>query len=291
MTRDRWKSTASRIVLAATFAAAFVLAPVAVDLSGDGPLTVSSAAAQSAGDGDNGDTSGSDRGGIGVDAGVGVGGLDASVGAEVGSGGVSAGAGAEVGGGGVDAGADVGAGGSAGGDSGGGGNAGGGSDSGGDNGGNNGDDSGSGSSSGGGAGEGAEDGAAGGPGSQGTENATGPSADEADGAETGRGDHPGIRSTPTPLSYFAALNVETPAFQRYSNAAERNDLQAAGLALAAATNRPVTSDLVAYVNDELDVRTALAIGQIAAAANGVPVHNVSDTVSSAAGRLAEDAPQ
>src|SRR3546814_8056207 len=54
-------------------------------------------------------------------------------------------------------------------------------------------------------------------------------------------------------------------------AAERDDLEAAGDALAQATDRPVTLDLVNYVNAQLDVRTALTARQIAAAANDLPL--------------------
>src|SRR3546814_15172036 len=71
--------------------------------------------------------------------------------------------------------------------------------------------------------------------------------------------------------YFVSLNTGTPAFQQYKTAAERDDLEAAGDALAQATDRPVTLDLVNYVNAQLDVRTALTARQIAAAANDMPL--------------------
>jgi len=286
MTRDRWESTVSRFALGTAFAAACAFGPFTADL-GDSPIKMNSAAAQSAGD-DGNDDDGND-GGISADIGADIGGIGADVGADIGGGGVSADVGADVGGGGggvgADVGADVGGGGADGGADVGAGNGGAGGGGGGGSGDDDDDGDGDGDSgSGDGAGGSAGDSTGGGASSQG--GAAGAADDAPGGAGGGRGDHPGIRSAPAPRSYFAALNVETPAFERYSTAAERNDLEAAGAALSAATNRPVTSDLVAYVNDELEVKTALTPREIAAAANGVPALGVSDAVSSAANRLA-----
>src|SRR5690606_28754125 len=97
-------------------------------------------------------------------------------------------------------------------------------------------------------------------------------SDSSDQSAAGGADH-GNHPAATEVDrhpHFAALDVGTPAFRRYSAAVERNNLPEAGDALSAATDRPVTQDLVAYVNEELGLRTTLTPDQIAAAANGVP---------------------
>jgi hypothetical protein len=78
---------------------------------------------------------------------------------------------------------------------------------------------------------------------------------------------PGVSSGEKPMDY-TTLNTTSDEFRRYSEAAERNDLSAAGYALyRARAGRDVTPDLVEHVNEELDVRTSLAPEQIAEAAN------------------------
>jgi hypothetical protein len=106
-----------------------------------------------------------------------------------------------------------------------------------------------------------------------------------DSAAEGLEDQPGVRPLDRRYTHFTSLNVQTAAFQRYGKAAERNDLKAASEALTAATNRPVTIELVDYVNAELDVQTALAARQIAAAANDVPAYRISGEITSAADEL------
>jgi hypothetical protein len=70
----------------------------------------------------------------------------------------------------------------------------------------------------------------------------------------------------------ASVNVnDSVEFQRYSEAAESNDLEEAGLALSEAADRPVTADYVDEVNEQLGVQTSLTAAQIAEAANEEPL--------------------
>lgn len=70
----------------------------------------------------------------------------------------------------------------------------------------------------------------------------------------------------------ASINVtDSPHFQRYSQAAESDDLEEAGRALSAAADRPVTEDYVEEVNEQLGVRTSLTAEQITEAANEEPL--------------------
>lgn len=70
----------------------------------------------------------------------------------------------------------------------------------------------------------------------------------------------------------ASVNVtDDPDFKRYSEAAEKNDLEEAARALARAADRPVTEDYVAEVNEQLGVQTSLTVEQIAEAANEEPL--------------------
>lgn len=289
MTRDNWHTGTSRYVMAGALAAGIAFTPYSIGLSGESLVMPSSAAAQMSGGGGGG------PGGVGVGVGAEVGGVSASVGAEVGSGGASAGADVSAGGTGAEVGANVGGGDDGGGDDGGnGGNAGGGNAGGGGAGGDGGDD-GNGGNGGdeadgetGGAGS-----AAGGAGAaeSSTEAAAGTGDDEEDGGDRAaragpdRGGPPGVRRIDRRHDPLASLDVRTPAFQRYSAAAERNNLLEAGDALWAATNRPVTPSLVTYVNEKLDIRTALTPDQIAAAANGIPGVRTTDSISSAAEQL------
>ncbi|HMA14717.1 MAG: hypothetical protein ACM35H_15285 [Bacteroidota bacterium] len=86
-------------------------------------------------------------------------------------------------------------------------------------------------------------------------------------------------------SYFTSLDLQTPAFRRYRAAAERNSVGEAGDALWAATDRPITEELVVHVNEALDVRTALTPRQIVAAANGVPAFYRTGSTSAAREKL------
>src|SRR5690606_6389113 len=79
------------------------------------------------------------------------------------------------------------------------------------------------------------------------ETSTGPSS-----SAGGSGD-PGVYPEEPRYRYFLSLDTGTAAFQRYKAAAELDNLEAAGDALAVATDRPVTLDLVDYVNGQLDV--------------------------------------
>jgi hypothetical protein len=243
--------------VAAALAAGLAAAPGGL---GGGAITLNSAAAQSAGGGAD----------LGADAGadVGVGGAEVGAGAEVGVGsdGVDADVGADV-----DAGTD--------------------DDTDADSDSDGGSDSGSGSDTGtdsdADADAGADDDAgadvaAGGSSSADDQGAAQPDPDS---AAEGLEDQPGVRPIDRRYTYFTSLNVQTAAFQRYGKAAERNDLKAASEALTAATNRPVTIELVDYVNAELGVQTALAARQIAAAANGVPAYRISGEITSAADEL------
>jgi len=65
-----------------------------------------------------------------------------------------------------------------------------------------------------------------------------------------------------------AMNLRTRQFRDYEAALRRNNLDAAAEALASATERPITEDLVRQVNTELGVETNLTITQIAEAAAG-----------------------
>lgn len=65
--------------------------------------------------------------------------------------------------------------------------------------------------------------------------------------------------------------IGSPEFQRYSEAAESNDLQEAGLALSEAADLPVTEDYVEEINEELGVQTSLTAKQIAYATNEGPL--------------------
>jgi hypothetical protein len=76
--------------------------------------------------------------------------------------------------------------------------------------------------------------------------------------------------TPEPDRFFASIDVSSAGFQSYREAVERNDLRGAGVALADATHRPITRELVEYVNAELGVASDLTAPQIWAAANGHP---------------------
>lgn len=70
----------------------------------------------------------------------------------------------------------------------------------------------------------------------------------------------------------ASVNVtDDPDFERYSEAAEDNDLEEAARTLARAADRPVTADYVAEVNEQLGVQTSLTAEQIAEAANEEPL--------------------
>ena len=107
-----------------------------------------------------------------------------------------------------------------------------------------------------------------------------------DSAAEGLEDQPGVRPIDRRYTYFTSLSIGTLAFQRYGEAAERNDLQAAGESLSETTGRPVKIDLVEYVNVELGVQTALIARQIAAAANDVPTYETRDEITSTADELA-----
>jgi hypothetical protein len=71
----------------------------------------------------------------------------------------------------------------------------------------------------------------------------------------------------------ASVNVtpDDPAFQRYQQAAESNDLDDAARELERAADRPVTPDYVVEVNEQLGVRTSLTAEQIAEATKREPL--------------------
>lgn len=64
-----------------------------------------------------------------------------------------------------------------------------------------------------------------------------------------------------------SLNTNTYQFNEYENAMVRGKLDAAADALAKATERPITVDLVNYVNRDLGVESTLAAEQVAEAAS------------------------
>jgi uncharacterized protein YjgD (DUF1641 family) len=70
-----------------------------------------------------------------------------------------------------------------------------------------------------------------------------------------------------------ALNTNTRHFNEYENAMVRGNLDAAANALAEATDRPITEDLVNYVNRDLGVESNLTSTQVAKAASEVQVNN------------------
>lgn len=90
---------------------------------------------------------------------------------------------------------------------------------------------------------------------------------------TGAVGSPGISSGEQRYADPASVNAsdDDPKFRRYREAAESNDVDAAGLALARAADRPVTPDYVAEVHEQLSVRTSLTAEQIAEAANQEPL--------------------
>lgn len=65
----------------------------------------------------------------------------------------------------------------------------------------------------------------------------------------------------------ATMNTNTPAFQEYKAAVERNDLEAAAAALSESElpEEQVTPEMIEQVNEDLDVRTSLTAEQIAEA--------------------------
>lgn len=65
----------------------------------------------------------------------------------------------------------------------------------------------------------------------------------------------------------ATMNTDTPAFQEYKAAVERNDLEAAAAALSNSElpEEQVTPEMIEQVNEDLDVRTSLTAEQIAEA--------------------------
>lgn len=69
------------------------------------------------------------------------------------------------------------------------------------------------------------------------------------------------------------LNTNTALFNEYENAMVRGKLTAAAEALAKATDRPITVDLVNYVNRDLGVESNLAARQVAEAAAKAQMNN------------------
>ena len=65
---------------------------------------------------------------------------------------------------------------------------------------------------------------------------------------------------------FRMLNTNTRKFNEYENAMTRGNLDAAAEALAEATDRPITEELVNYVNRDLGVESTLTAHQVADAA-------------------------
>jgi uncharacterized protein YjgD (DUF1641 family) len=70
-----------------------------------------------------------------------------------------------------------------------------------------------------------------------------------------------------------ALNTNTRHFNEYENAMVRGNLDAAANAPAEATDRPITEDLVNYLNRDLGVESNLTSTQVAKAASEVQVNN------------------
>jgi hypothetical protein len=69
------------------------------------------------------------------------------------------------------------------------------------------------------------------------------------------------------------LNTNTRHFNEYENAMVRGNLDAAADALAKATDRPITEQLVNYVNNDLGVESTLTANQVAEAASKARMHN------------------
>jgi len=72
---------------------------------------------------------------------------------------------------------------------------------------------------------------------------------------------------------LSALNTNTRHFDAYEDAMVRGNLDAAADALAKATDRPITEDLVNYVNRDLGVESNLTSTQVAKAASEARVNN------------------
>jgi len=70
-----------------------------------------------------------------------------------------------------------------------------------------------------------------------------------------------------------ALNTNTRHFNEYEDAMVRGNLDAAADALAKATDRPITEQLVNYVNNDLGVESTLTANQVAEAASKARMHN------------------
>lgn len=83
----------------------------------------------------------------------------------------------------------------------------------------------------------------------------------------------GILVTDPAYGDMRRLNTNTRQFDDYENAMVRGNLDAAADALAKATERPITVDLVNYVNRDLGVESNLTANQVAEAASKARMNN------------------
>jgi hypothetical protein len=82
----------------------------------------------------------------------------------------------------------------------------------------------------------------------------------------------GLLVTDPAYGDMRGLNTNTRPFHDYEAAMVRGNLDAAANALAKATDRPITEDLVNYVNRDLGVESNLTSTQVAKAASQVQVN-------------------
>ena len=83
----------------------------------------------------------------------------------------------------------------------------------------------------------------------------------------------GMLVTDTAYGDMRKLNTNTRHFNDYEDAMVRGNLDAAANALAKATDRPITEELVNYVNRDLGVESNLTANQVAEAASEAQTNN------------------